>query len=165
MSGCVQIYDVIFIRYKGILVYKRGLSFCFRHRKCHDLYSKFWQFWGTMHLMVRMMMMVTLIFVEMNLWRRRRRQVCKFLLSPYFTLATLPTPPNLTKIKTHRRGGLGTVCSGVPAGVQALCGDKYSGKLRDKASAALHAENLFLGIQLHCSLLCRNTVEKYNGEI
>ena len=30
MSGCVQIYDVIFIRYKGILVYKRGLSFCVR---------------------------------------------------------------------------------------------------------------------------------------
>ena len=118
-------------------------------------------------------MTVTLIFVEMNLGRRR--QVCKFLLSPYFTLPTPPPPPpNLTKIKTHRRGDL---CSGVPAGVRALCGDKYSGKLRDKASAALHAENLFLGIQLQSSTLqkCsgeiqwkiqwRNTVEKYSEDI
>ena len=57
------------------------------------------------------------------------------------------------------------MCSGVPAGVRALCGDKYSGKLRDKASPALHAENLLLGIQLQSStLLFRNTVEKCRGE-
>ena len=49
----------------------------------------------------------------------------------------------------------------VPAGVRALCGDKYSGKLRDKASAALHAENLLLGIQLHH----HSTAQKYRAEI
>ena len=79
----------------------------------------------------------------------------------YLLLFPPPPPPNLTKIKTHRRGDL---CSGVPAGVRALCGDKYSGKLRDKASPALHAENLLLGIQLQSStLLFRNTVEKCRG--
>ena len=54
----------------------------------------------------------------------------------------------------------------MPAGFQALCGDKYSGKLRDKASAALHAENLLLGIQLHNNVQkYRNTVQKYSREI
>ena len=53
----------------------------------------------------------------------------------------------------------------MPAGFQALCGDKYSGKLRDKASAALHAVNLLLGIQLHPTLLRKKAVQKYSGEI
>ena len=36
-----------------------------------------------------------------------------------------------------------------------LCGDKYSGKLRDKASAALHAENLFLSRHLNFTAVAK----------
>ena len=45
-------------------------------------------FLAILRQLVEMRMTVTLIFVEMNLGRR---QVCKFLLSPYFTLPTPPT--------------------------------------------------------------------------
>ena len=46
-----------------------------------------------------------------------------------------------------------------------LCGDKYSGKLRDKASAALHAENLFLSRHLDFTAIAKYKYKNKKTEI